>query len=168
MKIILPEKNYSLDELNSTIYNAVKGYIENIKLLKPANREVTHHKKEGKITAPFPAYNQFAFSWVLNGDDLTMEVSMSSTQFIETLRVDFIIQVFLEVTKVEKSKKTSQLGYKFKAITKVYSVDDFVARTNRQGVYVSNFLRDRIWEYNDESQIYSYEDTQAQRSKSYY
>jgi len=175
MGILLPEQNYSLEELNSTIYTAVKGYIENIRLLKIPNTRALRYGEGDKLIVPFPTYNQFDFDWTWNkdyhnddrkikvGDDLTLQLYMSINQFIEGLRVDFILQVFISATKVRESKKINGLGYTFKTISEIHSRTQFVARIEkRTGLYASDFL---TWSTFGKSKIYSYEDIQVQQDK---
>ena len=175
MEIILPEQNYSLDELNSTIHSAVKGYIENIRLLKIANMDTHYYGKGYKITAPFPMSNHFKFDWKWNkdfhnsrrtiktGDDLTLKLDIRLHKRLKGLSLGLNIQVSISATKVRKSKKNNQLGYVFKSISKIYSSDYFIARIQtRLGVYSARFLTTTSF---DKSKIYSYEDTQVQHGK---
>jgi len=178
MEILLPEQNYSLDELNSTIYTAVKGYIENIRLLKLANLDALYLEKGTKVTVPFPTYNQCKFDWEWNkdyykprktiktGDDLTLGLDIRLHKSLEGLGIGFSVQVSISATRVRKSKKTNKLGYIFKSISYITSDDNFVARLqHQQSLYVSNFVSNIYWKYDDEIKTYSYEDTQLQQSK---
>jgi len=176
MEILLPEQNYSLDELNTTLYTAVKGYIENIRLLKVAHSSALSYNEGHRIILPLPTYNQFKFDWTWNkdyynprktiktGDDLTLQVGIKLKHYIEGLSGTFRIQVNIAATKVRKSKKNNELGYIFKAITMIFSTAMFVAKVEEQsGVYITNFL---LWTISDQSESYSYEDTQVQQASS--
>ena len=183
MEIILPEKNYSLDELNTTIYTAVKGYIENIRLLKIANGKALYYGEGDSVILPFPASNQFEFDWKWNrdyddytrtikkGEDLILRLHIEQKQYIEGLIKTFILRVLVSATKVRKSKKTNQLGYKFKSITEVYSRAQFVARIVKlPGLYSNSFLMSDTFGFVDsdpsyQSKIYSYEDIQVQQKR---
>jgi len=183
MEIILPEQNYSLDELNTTVYTAVKGYIENIRLLKLANEKALYYGEGDKLIVPFPASNQFEFDWEWNkdlykpkktiktGDDLTLELVIMLVQHVDGLVYDYSFQVLLSATKVRKSKKTNQLGYKFKSIVSVYSMSKFVARiATLPGLYAYNFLMSDSFgalhsDPSYKSKIYTYKDTQVQQNR---
>jgi len=174
MGIILPEKNYSLDELNTTIYNAVKGYIENIRLLKVANVHALTDGEGKKLIVPFPKFNQLKFDWTWNkdsynlkriiktGDDLTLQVDIKRKHYIEGLSLGFHVQVSISATKVRKSKRNNELGYVFNLIERILSKAMFVARIEEQsGFYITNFL---LWTISDQKKIYTYEDTQVQQA----
>jgi len=178
MEIILPEQNYSLDEINNTIYTAVKGYIENIRLLKIANYYAVHTGKKTKLIIPFPTFNQYRFDWKWNkdfynsrrtiktGDDLTLRLEIRLYQSLDGINISVYIEVSISATKVRKNKKTNKLGYIFKTITEIYSNDLFVAKvSNRPGLYSTGFLSNISWETDDETTTYSYGETQVQHNK---
>jgi len=178
MEILLPEQNYSLDEINTTIYTAVKGYIENIRLLKIANVDALIDGKGKKLTVPFPTCNQFEFDWTWDkdyhnydkkikiGDDLTLELFANLKRHTDGLRADFIFKVLISATKVRKSKKNNPLGYVFKSITVIASRTYCIAKvSNRPGFYAAYFLSNIDWSTLDTTKTYSYEDTQVQRDK---
>jgi len=179
MEILLPEKNYSLDEINTTLYTAVKGYIENIRLLKLANARALRYGEGDEVTVTFPTLNQFEFDWswdkdydnsgreINTGDDLILKLDIKPNQSLEELAGLFNVQVLISAAKVKESKKNNELGYVFKSIIEIYSNDDFVAKVSTQtGLYASNFLSDISWETDDETTTYSYEDTQVQQDRS--
>ena len=186
MEIILPEQNYSVYELNSTIYTAVKGYIENIRLLKLANVDALIKGDGTKVTIPFPTFNQIGFDWkwgkdfsdftskIKTGDDLILRLRMNDAQYIDGLVLGLNVQVSISATRVRKSKKTNKLGYIFKSISNIYSNDHFVAKIVKlPGLYANSFLMSNTFESLDsdpsyQSKIYSYEDTQVRQNRYIY